>query len=286
MPYSTSSPAHSRLRWWSLKGFRVVLLPLRLPRSRAGPISLSSFPARLILPAGLAAEREQREKAFEEAVTANFETEIATKVAEAVEARLEGEIVVTQREVSALQEILAEKLAQLESVVDSVGSVQQASADPRQLAQEELDRLNAQIATLQEDVGLIKGEVRGMQASLCAHKGQTRVSRIRHATIQGGVGGDLEATSMPRPYAQRIAVGYLEAAYQGSVNCAGRRSPRCKSSATQDISSYEGRGGRRGHLSDTTFSAENARAGSTAFKRVSEHPTRGKCTKDGQTRRV
>ena len=33
----------------------------------------------------MAAEREQREKAIEEAVTANFEAEIATKVAEAVE---------------------------------------------------------------------------------------------------------------------------------------------------------------------------------------------------------
>ena len=42
----------------------------------------------------MAAEREQREKAFEEEVTANFEAEIATKVAEAVEARLEYDVVV------------------------------------------------------------------------------------------------------------------------------------------------------------------------------------------------
>ena len=114
----------------------------------------------------MAAEREQREKAFEKEVTANIEAEIATQVAEAVEARLEYDVVVARQEVSALQESVTEKLAQLESVVASVGSVQETLADPRQLAQEELDRLNAQIAALQEDVGLITGEVRGMQANL------------------------------------------------------------------------------------------------------------------------
>ena len=93
----------------------------------------------------MAAEQEQRERTFEEKVTANFEAELATKVAEVVEARLEYDVVVARREVSTLQESLTEKLAQLESVVDSVGSAQQALADPRQLAQEELDRLNAQI---------------------------------------------------------------------------------------------------------------------------------------------
>ena len=46
----------------------------------------------------MAAEREQREKAFEEEVTANFEAEIATKVAEAVEARLEYDVVVARQE--------------------------------------------------------------------------------------------------------------------------------------------------------------------------------------------
>ena len=84
----------------------------------------------------MAAEREQREKAFEEEVTVNIKAEIATKVAEAVETRLEYDVVVARQEVSALQESVTEKLAQLESVVESVGSVQQALADPRQLAQE------------------------------------------------------------------------------------------------------------------------------------------------------
>ena len=58
-----------------------------------------------------------------------------------MEARLECDVVVAQREVSVLQESLTAKLAQLESVVVSVESAQRALADPRQLAQEELDRL-------------------------------------------------------------------------------------------------------------------------------------------------
>ena len=130
----------------------------------------------------MAAEREQREKAFEEEVTANIEAEIATQVAEAVEARLEYDVVVARQEISALQGSVTEKLAQLESVVESVGSVRQALADPRQLAQEALDRLNAQIATLQEDVGLIQGEVRGMQA----HLDETVRTRVRRESQEFG----------------------------------------------------------------------------------------------------
>ena len=58
--------------------------------------------------------------------------------------------------------------------------------------------------------------------------------------------------------------------------------------ATQDIGNYDTGGGRRGRLSNPTISAENVRARrwSTAFKRVSEHPTRKKCTKDEQARRL
>ena len=86
----------------------------------------------------MAAERQQREKAFEEEVTASIagrvDTEVATQVTKEVEARLVCDVVEAQRELSTVQESLAVKLAQLESVADVVGSMQQGLADPRQLA--------------------------------------------------------------------------------------------------------------------------------------------------------
>ena len=75
------------------------------------------------------------------------------------------------------------KLAQLESVADVVGSMQQGLADPRQLAQEELDRsmqqgladprqlaqeeldrLREELTVLRADVGMIQGQVQDMKA--------------------------------------------------------------------------------------------------------------------------
>ena len=131
----------------------------------------------------MAAEREQREKAIEEAVTANFEAEIATKVAEAVEARLECDVVVAQREVSVLQESLTAKLAQLESVVVSVESAQRALADPRQLAQEELDRLREEFTVLRADVGVIQGQVEDMRA----HVDEAVRTKVRRESQEFGV---------------------------------------------------------------------------------------------------
>ena len=139
----------------------------------------------------MAAEREEREEAFQREVTEEVEAtvaiavearqtrldaEIAAQVATAVEARLQCDVVVVQREVSALQESLTEKLAQLESVADSVGSMQQALADPRKLAQEELDRLGAEFIALRTDVDMIQGMVHDMKASL-DESVRTRVRR-------------------------------------------------------------------------------------------------------------
>ena len=135
----------------------------------------------------MAAERQQREKAFEEEVTASIagrvDTEVATQVTKEVEARLVCDVVEAQRELSTVQESLAVKLAQLESVADVVGSMQQGLADPRQLAQEELDRsmqqgladprqlaqeeldrLREELTVLRADVGMIQGQVQDMKA--------------------------------------------------------------------------------------------------------------------------
>ena len=158
----------------------------------------------------MAAERQQREKAFEEEVTASIEgrvdTEVATQVTKEVEARLVCDVVEAQRELCTVQESLAvklaqlesladevgsmqqgladplqlAKLAQLESVADVVGSMQQGLADPRQLAQEELDRSMQQGLAdprqlAQEELDRLREELTVLRADVgMIHQGQVQ----------------------------------------------------------------------------------------------------------------